>query len=193
MIQFDEKSHTYTLDGVELPSVTHICRFLAYDYKSSRPWLAAEAARRGTVVHEACALIDYGEIPEENPEIAGYLKAYRRFLADYRPDWKLIEYPMGNLELGYAGTLDRYGSIYRGDCTRFCILDIKTGQLHEPSLSVQLTAYKWLLPPWEPCNYLYALQLRKDGTYLLAGVPSNGELLEACITLHNATERKKRA
>ena len=93
MIQFDEKSHTYTLDGVELPSVTHICRFLAYDYKSDKPWLAETAARRGTAVHEACALIDYGETPEETPEIAGYLKAYRRFLKDYRPDWELIEHP----------------------------------------------------------------------------------------------------
>ena len=154
---------------------------------------AKAAARRGSAVHEACALIDYGEIPEETPEITGYLKAYRRFLADYCPDWELIEHPLGNLELGFAGTLDRYGSTYKGDCTRFCILDIKTGQLHEPSLSVQLTAYKWLLPPWLPCHYLYALQLRKDGTYQLSEVPSNGELLEACITLHNATERKKRA
>lgn len=46
MIQFHEASHTYTLDGVDLPSVTHICRFLAYDYKSDKPWLA-EAAGPG--------------------------------------------------------------------------------------------------------------------------------------------------
>ena len=71
MIQFHEASHTYTLDGVDLPSVTHICRFLAYDYKSDKPWLAEAAARRGTAVHEACALIDYGEEPEESAQIAG--------------------------------------------------------------------------------------------------------------------------
>ena len=47
MIQFDEKSHTYTLDGVELPSVTHICRFLAYDYKSDKPWLAETGGNAG--------------------------------------------------------------------------------------------------------------------------------------------------
>lgn len=50
-----------------------------------------------TAVHEACALIDYGEEPEESAQIAGYLKAYRRFLKDYRPDWELIEHPMGTL------------------------------------------------------------------------------------------------
>lgn len=61
MLTFDEASHTYTLDGIQLPSVTEVTRFYAYDYKSDRPWLAEAAARRGTAVHEACALIDYGE------------------------------------------------------------------------------------------------------------------------------------
>lgn len=111
MIQFNEATHTYTKNGVILPSVTEITRFLAYDYKTDRPWLAEEAARRGTAVHEACMLMDYGEEPEELPEIAGYLTAYRRFLADYRPDWTLIEHPMGSVGMGYAG----YAGPVRGD------------------------------------------------------------------------------
>lgn len=191
MIQFDEKTHTYTVDGVELPSVTHICRFLAYDYKSDKPWLAEAAARRGTAVHEACALIDYGEKPEETPEIAGYLKAYRRFLKDYRPDWELIEYPMGSLALGYAGTLDRCGTVYHG---RTCILDIKTGQLHGPSLRAQLTAYQELITPWHSTpDYLYALKLSKNGTYELAEVRYDLELLKICLFMNQAVERMKRA
>lgn len=189
MIQFHEASHTYTLDGVDLPSVTHICRFLAYDYKSDKPWLAEAAAQRGTAVHEACALIDYGEEPEESAQIAGYLKAYRRFLKDYRPDWELIEHPMGTLELGYAGTLDRYGTLYDG---RTCILDIKTGQLYGAALRAQLTAYQALLPPRYHCTHLYALKLSADGTYQLREVPADRALLDACLFLNNATERKKR-
>ena len=57
MLTFDEATHTYTLDGIRLPSVTEVTRFCAYDYRSDRPWLAEAAARRGTAVHEACALI----------------------------------------------------------------------------------------------------------------------------------------
>ena len=193
MIQFDEKTHTYTVDGVELPSVTHICRFLAYDYKSDKPWLAEAAARRGTAVHEACALIDYGETPEETPEIAGYLKAYSRFLKDYRPDWELIEHSMGNLELGYAGTLDRYGTLYDG---RRCIVDIKTGALHQAALRAQLTGYSDLLDeehPHMPVSLLYALQLRNDGTYDFQQVPYDSQILKTCLFMNNATERKKRA
>lgn len=192
MLTFDEATHTYTLDGIQLPSVTEVTRFCAYDYKSDRPWLAEAAARRGTAVHEACALIDYGEEPEETPEIAGYLKAYRRFLADYKPEWKLIEHPIGSILLGYAGALDRFGTIDGAPA----ILDIKTGQLHDAALSAQLTAYAelrqaetFLLPP-EPA--LYALKLSNDGTYILKRVEPRLVLLNACITLHHATERKKR-
>ena len=90
---FFDQGHKYTLDGEELPSVTTITRFLSYDYKSDSPWLAQAAARRGSDVHAACAMLDYGEEPETDPEISGYLKAYLRFLMDYQPDWEGIETP----------------------------------------------------------------------------------------------------
>ena len=188
-ISFDPDTHTYTIDGVEVPSVTTVCRFLAYDQKSDKPWLAREAADRGTRIHAACAMIDYGEEPEEDFETAGYLKAYRRFLKDYRPDWDGIEYIVGCAVLGIAGTIDRFGTLYDG---RTCILDIKTGsQLHDAPLRAQLTGYQWLLPPHFTAKYLYALQLSKDGTYHLREVRPDGELLNACIYINNAVERNK--
>ena len=188
-ISFDPDTHTYTIDGVEVPSVTTVCRFLAYDQKSEKPWLARVAADRGTRVHAACAMIDYGEEPEEDFDTAGYLKAYRRFLKDYRPDWEGIEYIVGSAVLGIAGTIDRFGTLYDG---RTCILDIKTGsQLHDAPLRAQLTGYQWLLPPHFTAKYLYALQLSKDGTYHLREVRPDDELLCACIYINNAVERKK--
>ena len=194
MLTFDEATHTYTLDGIQLPSVTEVTRFCAYDYKSDRPWLAEAAARRGTAVHEACALIDYGEEPEETPEIAGYLKAYRRFLKDWKPEWKLIECPIADRNMKMAGTMDRFGIIHNAPA----ILDIKTGQLHDAALIAQLTAYAnlWLYQleddPLPPFPSLYALKLSKDGTYELREIPCNLDLLYACLAIHKATERKKR-
>ena len=44
MLTFDEATHPYPLDGIQLPSVTEVTRFCAYDYKSDRPWLAEAAA-----------------------------------------------------------------------------------------------------------------------------------------------------
>ena len=190
-ITFDAENHQYYIDGVEVPSVTTVCRFLAYDQKSDKPWLARVAADRGTRVHEACAMIDYGEEPEEDFETAGYLKAYRRFLKDYRPDWEGIEYTVGDAQLGLAGTIDRFGTLYDG---RTCILDIKTGsQLHDAPLRAQLTGYKRLLAVnigFYP-DYLYALQLSKDGIYQLREVRQDDELLNACIYINSAVERKK--
>ena len=188
-ITFDAENHQYYIDGVEVPSVTTVCRFLSYDQKSDKPWLARVAADRGTRIHAACAMIDYGEEPEEDFETAGYLKAYRRFLKDYRPDWEGIEYTVGDAQLGLAGTIDRFGTLYDG---RSCILDIKTGsQLHDAPLRAQLTGYQWLLPPHFTAKYLYALQLSKDGTYHLREVRQDDELLNACIYINNAVERKK--
>ena len=191
MITFDEAAHRYTVDGVEVPSVATVCRFLSYDQKSDKPWLARVAADRGTRVHEACAMIEYGIEPEETDDISGYLKAYRRFLKDYRPDWEGIEYTVGSAELGIAGTIDRFGTLYDG---RTCILDIKTGsQLHDAPLRAQLTGYKRLLAldrGFYP-DYLYALQLSKDGTYHLREVRQDDELLNACIYINKAVERKK--
>ena len=189
-ITFDAENHQYYIDGVEVPSVTTVCRFLSYDQKSDKPWLARVAADRGTRIHAACAMIDYGEKPEEDFETAGYLKAYRRFLKDYRPDWEGIEYTVGDAQLGLAGTIDRFGTLYDG---RSCILDIKTGsQLHDAPLRAQLTGYKRLLAldrGFYP-EYLYALQLSKDGTYHLREVRQDDELLNACMFIHNAVRRK---
>ena len=36
-ITFDAENHQYYIDGVEVPSVTTVCRFLAYDQKSDKP------------------------------------------------------------------------------------------------------------------------------------------------------------
>ena len=191
-ITFYAENHQYYIDGVEVPSVTTVCRFLSYDQKSDKPWLARVAADRGTRVHEACAMIDYGEEPEEDFETAGYLKAYRRFLNDYRPDWEGIEYIAGDTILGVAGTVDRFGTLYDG---RSCILDIKTGaQLHDAPLRGQLTGYRRLLAidrSFYP-DFLYALQLSKDGTYQLREVRQDDELLDACLFINKALERKKK-
>lgn len=192
-IHFDPDKHIYTVDGVQLPSVTEITRFCAYDYKSAQPWLAEAAARRGTAVHEACALIDYGEEPEETPEISGYLKAYRRFLKDCAPDWTLIEYPMGSLSLGFAGTLDRYGAMGGN----LALVDIKTGQLHDGALRAQLTGYSRLLreilPAGTPIPNPYALKLSRNGTYELRKISFDLCLFETCFYMHKTLERKKHA
>lgn len=191
-VQFDEATHTYTLDGVELPSVTHIIRYLAVDKANNAdPNMALIARERGSVVHEATVMYDYsGEIPDDFPaEYAPYLEAYVQFVRDYAPNWILTEYRMANEMLGFAGTLDRFGVIDG----YFCILDIKTSyKVDILSLSAQLTAYHDLLLNDKPekigdreIRHL-GLQLMRNGKYRLyeCDAKQGSELFYSCRNIY---------
>lgn len=193
---FDPDAHIYRLNGVEIPSATQLARFCSADIDKSRPWLAQVAADRGTRVHAYTMLMDYGELPDTvDIDCAGYLKAYQRFLRSYHPEWIAIEY-MGYAHFSgvdFAGTVDRIGTL-SGDPV---VLDIKTGVLHPAALSVQLTAYVQICKRTAFCNKSKplvpkALKLSKDGTYELKSVEYREDLLNACILLNSALEKKAR-
>lgn len=203
-VQFDEATHTYTLDGKELPSVTHIIRYLAVDKANNAdPNMALMARERGSAVHEATMEYDYsGEIPEDFPnEYAPYLEAYVQFCRDYRPKWELIEHPMGSAEFGMAGTLDRFGIIDN----EYALLDIKTSyKVDIPSLSAQLSAYRTLLyleKGEEKWNRMckdkdiehYGLQLMRNGKYRLykCDVAKGDELFSGCFCIYQAMQQMK--
>lgn len=199
-VQFDEATHTYTLDGVELPSVTHIIRYLAVDKANNAdPNMALIARERGSIVHEATVMYDYsGEIPDDFPaEYAPYLEAYVQFVRDYKPQWILTEHAMGSnaMGMGYAGTLDRFGLIDG----KFSLLDIKTSyKVDIPSLSAQLVAYSKLLRIERPIFNedsvkLYGLQLMCNGKYRLYSCDYyvGDVLFTDCFSIYRAMERMK--
>ena len=189
---FEESTHTYTLDGEVIPSVTQIIRFLDVDVDKSRPWIRDEAARRGTLVHQATALIDYGETDVFDmvpPEAQGYVQAYLNFLRDNRCEWKYIELPGWCEYKGtrYAGTVDRYGKMNGANT----LLDVKTGTSGAKTRhAAQLTGYR-NFPGIDPECFLYILYLKKDGTYKLVSHMADEEAFEACLTLHNKLGGKK--
>ena len=197
--KFDEATHTYTLDGKELPSVTHIIRYLAVDKANNADQnMALMARERGSAVHEATVMYDYsGEIPDDFPaDYAPYLEAYVQFVRDYKPCWELIEHQMGNATLGFAGTLDRFGVIDG----KWCILDIKTSyKVDIPSLSAQLTAYHDLLlneqfERLENANIRHlGLQLMRTGKYRLYNVDYQQgiKLLKSCLSIYKQLEAMK--
>nr|DAU90284.1 MAG TPA: Mitochondrial genome maintenance exonuclease 1, DNA complex, DNA exonuclease [Bacteriophage sp.] len=202
-VQFDETTHTYTLGGVELPSVTRIIRYLAVDKANNAdPNAAAIARERGTLVHQEAMLFDYTNSfsSDIDSDCAPYLEAYVQFVRDYKPGWELIEHQMGNKTLGFAGTLDRFGLI-DGE---YAILDIKTSyKVDVPSLSAQLTAYRSLLyKEYSPAKWdeilekglnLYGLQLMRDGKYRLYKCDESvGDILfQSCLKIYRATKAMK--
>ncbi|MBA7585865.1 hypothetical protein ES708_27855 [subsurface metagenome] len=138
MIEFDPVRHEYWEGGVRLPSVTEILkRVHIIDTRG----FSRGPADFGTVVHEATALIDRGEIRLENYEgdpKYQYLLAWERFKEAQHPTIIQIEQIVGGVAVGCAGTLDRL-ALFPWD-PRPCVIDIKTGKskLWHP---VQLAGY----------------------------------------------------
>lgn len=168
---FEEATHTYTLDGVVIPSVTEICAPITCG-KYPPVGVVQQAAARGTRVHELCALYDMDALPDEiEAELVGYVKAWAAFCRDYKPVWRHIELPLyGEIDPGLpvAGTLDRIGEI--DGLTR--VVDIKTtASLDRPAkvaLCEQITGYEWLadLNGFEAfCGAGMGVQLFANGNY----------------------------
>ena len=165
-IAFFEDEHKYLVDGEEVPSVTTILNYMSdVEYGGINKAVLEQAARRGSLVHEYTELMDCDALPDEiEYEVVGYLKAYKDFLRDYRPDWLLIEAPLYSEEYRYAGTVDRIGMID----DKLCVVDIKTvsspTKMQKFTVSAQTTAYETAYGCY---MNRYALYLGKNGDYNL--------------------------
>ena len=167
---FDDEKHKYTVDGIEIPSVTEIVEPLTFRKYSVDSAILLQAKTRGTKVHEACADFDYGAITEETeiaPDIFPYLSAWKNFCKDYQVRWHYIESQMACNE--FAGTIDTIGEI---DGKAF-IVDIKTtssmDRASKIALCAQLAGYSFLYEmnsgvPLDS-NECMGVQLKKDGSY----------------------------
>ena len=200
-LRFDEVEHKYyDEEGREIPSVSEILRFLFREvYEEPNKAQMDIAADRGTRVHKACQELDERGQTEADDDIAGYVRAYIKFAEEHEYDWKGVERIIHgeNVYGGFAGTLDRYGTL-DGEGV---VLDIKTTskitKKHQLLYACQMSAY-WLGLMCEPVDLpknLAILQLKNDGTYKLIYVDKKVEEFNACLQLHyavNATKRKKK-
>lgn len=170
-IEFDAEKHIYTVDGVRVPSVTEILRFLSVDTAASAaPWMRAQAAEIGTAVHEATVLYDYVGFDEELYDVIvlPYIKGYHDFKRDYRiKDYILTEEKITNG--AYAGALDRLVMLDR----KPTILDFKSGTTVDPRKEAgQVYGYAKILADNRFLGYTHysdfagmIVRLKRDGSY----------------------------
>ena len=156
---FDPNSHTYYLDGVEIPSVTMCLKTagLTRNYDGFH-----EAQLRGLHVHTACEWLDLNDLDWNSvyPQWLGYVKAYARFKDDTGVTPELIEYQTYHPAFRFAGTLDRTGRLEDG----MAIIDLKTGG-HEDWHRFQTAGYK-IMGQSKFADYKrYSVYLSEDGTY----------------------------
>jgi len=183
-LTFDPDSHTYVLDGVEVPSVTGVLKRAGLIDFSSIPNGILETARaRGTVVHKAIHFfnendLDVDRFAHDFPECIGYLDAWISFTRsrDFVP--VLNERRIASRQYQLAGTADCFGLL---DGLPI-LLDFATGRPQDVAKDLQTAAYYALATEWareddpELAAFLarsrgivrrYGVALRKDGTFSL--------------------------
>ncbi len=195
---FDEASHTYTLDGVRLPSVTQLLAPIKPDF-SMVPRDTLEAKRAlGVAVHLACELDDLEELDDDStdPGVMAYVAAWRRFKVETAATVLANERRLFHPTLRFAGTVDRVADISLGrDAARSVwVLDLKTGDEPHPSYGVQLAGYALLLNAAAasvPAVFRRGtVHLRDDGTYRLHSFnnPNDEAAFMACLALYTWKE-----
>ncbi len=138
-LQFDEASHTYTLGARQLPSVTQILDVLDSEWKDYVDPVALEEAKiRGRHIHRMVELDVRGDLDEATvaPSYQGYLRQWRKFLAETQYKPLVAEQQVYHDEHGYAGTLDQVGMMG----SQFLLLDLKTGVIPR-TVGLQTAAY----------------------------------------------------
>lgn len=189
---FYDNSHTYTVDGEEVPSVSEITRFINREVYSEAPQFALDtASERGHKIHKATEILDkYGTV-EADDETTPYIRAYVKFLKDYAPEWSKIEWAV-HKGTEYAGTLDRYG-VLEGKKT---IVDVKSTSIiskqHKALYTAGQNLYRKAIEDEFPVEAIKILQLKKDETYKLFDIEIEDTLADSCLHLHNALKKTRR-
>ena len=165
-VLFDEANHLYWLGDKLVPGVTRVLEVTGMiDYR----FLGAQRGyylERGRKVHQATHEDDEGRLDEQAETaflaggIMGYVLGWRSFRRDYGFAPNRIEQRVFSRRHGYAGTLDRTGTVRDGS---EIILDIKSG-IAPPAVRYQLAAYAACLPH-PRTRRRRCVEVHGDGTY----------------------------
>lgn len=178
-LEFDRDSHTYAVDGIEVPSVTTLVKSrFPHMYESVKPEILQAAAERGTMIHAAIERFCRTGWEAYIPELTGFKALMEVY--DFRV--RSNEAPVILFRHGEpvaAGTTDL---VFEMDGVK-CGADIKTtARLDKDYLEAQLNLYRIGFAQtygigWEK---LYALHLR--GTVkTLTEIPVNEDLAEEIL------------
>lgn len=155
-VYFDQKAHTYELDGKQLSGVTSLlARQLFKDkYTGISQAVMDKAQERGSLIHETIELVDGLGIESDIPEVLAYLRIKEQHGLKTCEN----EYLVSDND-HVASSID----IVFDDCS---LADIKTtSKLDKEFVSWQLSIYAYLFElqnPRKKANKLYAIWLPKE-------------------------------
>jgi hypothetical protein len=136
------------------------------------PEIAPFYLERGRHVHDACCLIDMGNLDWEDLDqrLAPFCRAYQSFVDAVHPLIEASELIVVAADYSYGGRLDRIFRLPGRE--RPLVTDIKVGSGKEPRYLLQLAAYALALAGEHVGDYdLALLNLGKNGQARLTILP----------------------
>lgn len=193
MLLFDEAAHTYTWNGVVVPSVTQVLKPLT-NYGMIPADKLEIAWQKGNAVHKMVELHAKGDLDEATlPEwMRPVFEKWLRFCDD--TGFKIIESErqVYHPAYGYAGTLDLIGMIGEGD--EFPLIDVKRSFFAGPVIGMQTAAYAeaYIAETGDKrIKTRYALKLNEAGPYRLEPFADKKDFNDfiTCLAFHKIQRR----
>jgi len=180
MLKFDSESHTYTLGGRTLPSVTGILKNAGL---IDTRFYTDEARLRGSYVHKAIHLYLIGKLDENtiDPIIKPYFDAFLDWKWKCNVEVIQTEKIILHRALGYAGALDLLVKMSE----RNWLLDVKSGSM-SPWAAIQTAGYFMAENDVKPTDRA-ALLLKANGKWKFEPFtnPNDLRVFQAAVTLEN--------
>jgi hypothetical protein len=188
-LTLDERRHIYKLNGFQIPSVTTVMKPLSDSfYGGIDETTLANAAKRGTAVHNAIENWVKYDISDAPPEHRGYFEAFLLWNENRKPLIKATEARVYHKTLRYAGTVDMACLVM--DDVLTCV-DFKTSsQIVEMLVRVQLEAYmRAFASHGVRFETKQVVHLQKDGNYSVKAFYGHDneawETFCGLLTVHN--------
>lgn len=159
MLEYEDKTHTYTLDGTVIKSVTQLLQDVGL---MSSKFYTVEGADKGKRRHLVTELYDKEVLDWESvmEEDLPYLQGWIDFKKDYNVKIQAIEQRMYHPLLGYAGTIDRLAEVNNIPT----VIDIKTGAKNKDN-ELQLILYGLMVENTDLKPKLMTVYLKKNSKY----------------------------
>ncbi len=162
-IEFNEKDHIYTKNGIVLPSVTQIMQPLYEAVYGKADMNASDNGKsKGKEIHRA--IDDYCEFGmiDISEEYRPYLDNFIRYIDEHQYEIVASEVMLYHPVYNYAGTIDIIVTDKKGE---YGLIDNKTGDLQPKLHAIQLQAYTdlWLANKMPEIAFKVALGLSDKG------------------------------
>jgi hypothetical protein len=165
-LEFDAPTHTYKLKGRQVPGVSTVLQPLL-KLDDIPEHVLEHAKLRGQAVHEACHAHNLGGLYMDDleEEVASRVRGYLMFHAEAGFISLASEIRVASPKYGYAGTLDLYGILKRGEA----MVDLKSTAAIPRTAGPQTAAYKQALEETtgQKSKRRYVLHLKPDAYKLV--------------------------